>query len=166
MSTISRVKTWSVSDTLTAADLNAEFNNIVNDYNGSISNVNIASDAAIAASKLDLTKPNIKGSYQALTTTSYGATTTFNCTASNVFSVTLAGNPTLAVSNVTAGQLFVVRLIQDATGSRTVTWWSGIKWPSGTAPTLTTTANSIDVFAFLCTGAGAYDGYFVAFDER
>jgi len=32
---------------------------------------------------------------------------------------------------------------QDATGSRTVNWWSGIRWPGGgVAPTLTTTPST------------------------
>ncbi len=35
----------------------------------------------------------------------------------------LAGNRTLAVSNVAEGMVFMVRLMQDSTGSRTVTWF-------------------------------------------
>lgn len=91
-----------------------------------------------------------------------GATITFDLsdkTKGKVRSVTLGGNRTLAVSNGTVGQTFIIRLIQDGTGSRTVTWFSTIKWPDGTAPTLTTTANKIDVFGFLITSAGNYDGY-------
>lgn len=55
MASISRVKTWISGDVLTASDLNAEFNNIVNDYNGGITNANINASAAIAYSKLNLT---------------------------------------------------------------------------------------------------------------
>lgn len=55
MSTISRQTTWSDNQVLTAAALNAEFNNIVNDYNGSITNANVSASAAIAYSKLNLT---------------------------------------------------------------------------------------------------------------
>lgn len=177
MSTISRTKTWVTGDTLTASDLNAEFDAILTDYNGAISNANIASDAAIASTKISgtaatlagsetlsnktLTKPVVNGSVQAFTTDSDGTTVTFDMSASNVHSVTLAGNRTLAVSNVSVGQAFVIRLIQDATGSRTVTWWSTIKWGSGTAPTLTTTANAVDVLGFICTSSGNYDGYVV-----
>jgi hypothetical protein len=41
-------------------------------------------------------------------------------------------------------------IVQDATGSRTVTWPANVKWPNGgTAPTLSTAANSIDIVAFL-----------------
>lgn len=55
MATLSRVKTWISGDVLTASDLNAEFNNVLNDYNGGITNANISGSAAIAYSKLSLT---------------------------------------------------------------------------------------------------------------
>ena len=90
-----------------------------------------------------------------------GATVTFDLNAANTHTVTLGGNRTLALSNVDAGQKFIIRLVQDGTGSRTVTWFSTIKWPGGTTPTLTTTANKTDVFGFICTSAGNYDGFVV-----
>ena len=99
-------------------------------------------------------------------TDSDAATVTFDLSKRGVHQVTLGGNRDLAVSNVTTGQVFVIRLIQDGTGSRTVTWWATMKWPSDTAPTLTTTAASVDTFAFICTSSGNYDGYFVGFDVR
>lgn len=95
-----------------------------------------------------------------------GATITFDLgdtTKSNIRSVTLGGNRVLAVSNVSVGQVFIVRLTQDGTGSRTVTWFSTIKWPGGVAPTLSTTAGKTDVFGFICTSAGNYDGFYVGF---
>jgi hypothetical protein len=71
-----------------------------------------------------------------------------------------AGNITIAISNATAGQFFVVEILQDSVGSRTVTWFSTIKWTDGnTTPTLTTTASKKDTFAFRVTGVGTYDGY-------
>lgn len=90
-----------------------------------------------------------------------GSTVTFDLGsgAHKKHKVTLGGNRTLALSNVMVGQTFMIDIIQDATGSRTVTWFSGIKWPFGVVPTLTTTANKIDSFGFICTGSGAYQGY-------
>jgi len=78
-----------------------------------------------------------------------------------VHKVTLGDNRTLAILNETAGQKFMLRLQQDATGSRTVTWFSTIKWAGGSAPTLTTTASKADVFGFLVTGTDAYDGFVI-----
>jgi len=90
-----------------------------------------------------------------------GTTVTFNLATSDWQIVTLGGNRTLAISNPTAGQQFTLQLTQDGTGSRTVTWFSGIKWQGGAAPTLSTTAGKIDVFTFKCTSVGNYLGFVV-----
>ena len=87
-----------------------------------------------------------------------GTTVTFDMNVSNYHRVTLGGNRTLAVSNTTAGQAFTILLKQDTTGSRTVTWFSGILWPGGTVPTLTTTANKTDVFTFYFDGTNYFGG--------
>lgn len=52
MASTSRVKTWISGDTLTAADLNAEFDNLLTGGINNIANANIASGAAIAESKV------------------------------------------------------------------------------------------------------------------
>lgn len=93
-----------------------------------------------------------------------GTTVTFDMDVSNLHTVTLGGNRTLAVSNVAVGQRFIIRLVQDGTGSRTVTWFTSIKWPSAIAPTLTTTGGKTDVFGFICTSAGNYDGFVIGFN--
>lgn len=49
-----------------------------------------------------------------------------------------------------------VLLVQDATGTRTITWPSGTKWPGGSAPILTTAANSVDAVSCLLTGSAVY----------
>jgi hypothetical protein len=87
------------------------------------------------------------------------ATVTFDLSLGKVHQVTLAGNRTLALSNTTVGQAFILRIVQDATGSRTVTWFSGIKWPNAVVPTLATTGNKVDVFGFIVTASGVYDGF-------
>jgi hypothetical protein len=94
-----------------------------------------------------------------LKTNTDGATVTFDMGVNDTHQVTLGGNRTLAVSNVRVGQKFTVRLAQDATGGRTVTWWSNIKW---TAPTLSTGANKVDWFGFVCTSTGNFDGFVIA----
>ena len=67
----------------------------------------------------------------------------------NNFTLTLAGNRTLAApSNVTAGQSGVIVVTQDGTGSRTLAYNSAYKFAGGTAPTLTTTASAVDVLAY------------------
>lgn len=58
MAVISRVTTWSDGQTLTASALNGEINNILNDYNGGITNANISASASIATSKINATFPS------------------------------------------------------------------------------------------------------------
>lgn len=87
-----------------------------------------------------------RGTISALTD---GATITPDFSAANNYSVTLGGNRTLAnPTNLTAGQSGVIVITQDATGSRTLAYGSNWKFPSGTAPTLTTTASAVDVLAY------------------
>ena len=116
-------------------------------------------DLSLAGKGTGMVKAN--ASYGDWTDNADGATVTFNMATTNRHRVTLGGNRTLAVSNVKAGQSFVLRLLQDGTGSRTVTWFSTIKWAGGAAPTLTTTAGKADLIGFICTSAGNYDGFVV-----
>lgn len=68
------------------------------------------------------------------------------------------GNATFTFSNPPkAGTLITIVLIQDGTGSRTVTWPATVKWTAGTAPTLTTTASKRDVFTFVYDGSNYYN---------
>lgn len=183
MGLISLPTTFADGTIPTAAQFNGDFSTIANEINGSLDNSNIKASAGIIYSKLDsttvvgvtasqtltnktlttpvLTKPTINGSIQGLTTDSDGATVTFDLAASNIHTVVLGGNRVLALSNASVGQAFVLRLTQDGTGSRTVTWFSTIKWAGGVAPTLTTTINKTDVFGFICTSANNYDGFIV-----
>ena len=75
---------------------------------------------------------------------------------SNKQKSTLTGNCTFtftAPANPCALQLI---LAQDGTGSRTVTWPATVKWPGGTAPTLSTGASAVDVVSFLYDGTNYY----------
>jgi hypothetical protein len=118
-----------------------------------------ASTSTNSATEL-VTKSYIDSGYQTATD---GATVTFDLGNGGYrkHKVTLGGARTLAISNGIVGQVFIIDLIQDATGSRTVTWFSTIKWAGGTVPTLTTTANKIDSFGFIVTSAGNYQGYVI-----
>ena len=78
-----------------------------------------------------------------------GATITPDFSTGNNFTVTLGGNRTLAnPTNTTVGQSGVIYIVQDGTGSRTLGVGTHWHFPAGTAPTLTTTGGSVDVFAF------------------
>lgn len=85
-----------------------------------------------------------------------GATVNWDVSAGIVASVTLGGNRTMAApTNLKVGT-YVLHVIQDATGSRTLTWNAVFKWQSATAPTLSTGASKRDVFSFISDGTNLY----------
>jgi len=89
-------------------------------------------------------------------------TATLDVSIGAIHSITMpAGNITIAISNEAVGKCFMVEITQDDVGSRTVTWFTTIRWMDGTAPTLTTTASKTDVFGFRVTGTDTYFGYII-----
>ena len=60
---------------------------------------------------------------------------------------------------------FIMKVVQDGTGSRTIAWPDGtnsvtVRWAGNTAPTLSTGAADIDVFVFFTTDGGTnYYGF-------
>ena len=82
------------------------------------------------------------------------ATITWDASTQDVCKVTLAGNRTMAApTNNTTGQFISILVIQDGTGSRTLTWNAVFEFAEDTAPTLTTTASKGDVFVFRYNGS-------------
>ena len=62
-----------------------------------------------------------------------------------MFAITLGTNTNLnRPSNLTAGQSGTIFVVQDGTGSRTLSYSSVWDFIGGTAPTLTTTASAVD----------------------
>lgn len=183
MSIIARITTWSDNQTLTASALNGEFNGILNDYNGSITNANISAAAGIALSKLAsvpatvtgietltnktltnpvLTKPTVNASIQGIGSFS-GTTPTLDFTTVNIIAGTLAGNTTFSITGISTGQLVLVEVRQGSGTTYTDTWFAGITWvtPGASAPVQTPTSNGYTTFAFRCTGSNTYLGYLV-----
>lgn len=75
-----------------------------------------------------------------------------------VATITLGGNRTMsAPTNLVNGGFYALGVIQDSTGSRTLTWNSVFKWTSGVAPTLSTSAGAYDFFVFRSDGTNLYE---------
>ena len=88
-----------------------------------------------------------------------GATINWDTSLGSVATVTLGGNRIIAApTNLKIGS-YVLHIIQDGSGNRTVTWNSVFKWPAGVAPVLTTTGNRRDLFSFVCDGTNLYGSY-------
>ena len=82
------------------------------------------------------------------------STISWNVLTSPVAKVTLGANRTLgAATGSQAGQFVSLLIIQDGTGSRTVTFNAAYEFKDDTAPTLTTTASKGDLFVFRYNGS-------------
>ncbi len=77
------------------------------------------------------------------------ASVAVNMALGNNFALTLAGNRTLeAPTGVTPGQTGHIYLVQDGTGGRTLAYNNAYVFISGTAPTLSTAANAVDLLVY------------------
>lgn len=83
---------------------------------------------------------------------------TVNLTNGSVQFLTLTGNCTYTFPTPAAGKSFLLIQKQDATGSRTVTWPASVKWPGGTAPTITSAASKVDKFVFTAIDGSSWLG--------
>ena len=79
------------------------------------------------------------------------------------FVVSLGGNRTLEnPSNAVAGQTGHIYVIQDGTGSRTLAFGDAYNFVGGTAPTMSTSVNSVDLLVYNARGVSAIDTVFVS----
>ena len=147
----------------------------VNLATDSVSNVHIQTNAIGAA---ELNKTSVQGEGVVFTDASHtftkaqsGYVTTItngggdgygtsnlalNFANSNNFDITLANNCHLNLpSNPTIGQAGTIVVKQDGTGSRTLSYAGAWEFPSGTAPTLTTTASAEDRIDYYVVAANA-----------
>jgi len=98
----------------------------------------------------------LKNDYQEQTFTANSSTAiTLNIVTNGTDQViTLTGTATITMPTATAGKSFLLKLKTGA-GAYTVTWTT-VKWPGGTAPTLTSTASRMDIFSFFSDGTNWY----------
>ena len=79
------------------------------------------------------------------------------------FVVSLAGNRTLQnPTNAVAGQTGHIYVIQDGTGSRTLAFGDAYKFIGGTAPTMSTSINSVDLLVYNVRGVSIVDTVFTS----
>jgi hypothetical protein len=117
-----------------------------------------ANAAATAASPTftGTVNQNANTAFQTLTD---GATINWDVSLGQIATVTLGGNRTIAApTNLKVGT-YLLHVIQDATGSRTLTWNAVFKWPAAVAPTLTTTGSRRDIISFVCDGTNLYGSF-------
>lgn len=147
------LKYYDGSDDISLATIDHSANT-VNWLDSTVSITGLATTAS--GTVLTLSDSNIlfaKKGYFAEQTLTDGATIDWNLSTQQVAKVTLAGNRTLnAPTNQQAGAFYSLAIIQDGTGSRTLTFNSAYKFTGATAPTLTTTASAKDIIIFKSDG--------------
>ncbi len=97
--------------------------------------------------------------YVTLGTLTDGANISWDVSTAQKAKVTLGGNRTMnAVSNAVEGATYTLWVIQDGTGSRTISWTTSgagsFDFGTDGAPTLTTTASRADLLAFEAISIG------------
>jgi len=84
----------------------------------------------------------------------------------NLFTKTISATTTLTISNVLASgnaNSFILELTNA--GAFALTWFSGVKWASGTAPTLT--ASGVDILGFYSHDGGTtWRGFVISKDSK
>lgn len=117
--------------------------------NGSDTNVGLE----IATKGTGLVK-FLDAAYSAEATLTDGATISWSAQSEPVAKVTLGGNRAInAATDGGTGQFVSLLVIQDSTGSRTLTWNAAYEFKDDTAPTLTTTGDKGDLFVFRYNGS-------------
>ena len=97
-----------------------------------------------------------------ITTLTDGTSIAVSMNTGNNFLVTLGGNRTLAApSNATAGQTGSIYVVQDGTGSRTLSYNSVWKFPGGSAPAATSTSAAVDMIVYNARSATTVDAIMV-----
>jgi hypothetical protein len=109
----------------------------------------------VFATSPTLTNPTVTNYTETPFTANSSTAITLDLANGTVQIITLTGNATITMPTATSGKSFIIMLKQDATGSRSVTW-STVKYPSGTAPTITATASRMDILSFFADGTNWY----------
>jgi hypothetical protein len=104
---------------------------------------------------IDATGLTVNGQYNS---TKYTGTTTVNWNNGNVQYVQLTnGTVSLTMANPKDGARYLLILKQPSSGAAGIISWPGtVKWPGGTAPTLTATNAKVDIVTFVYDGTNSF----------
>jgi hypothetical protein len=109
-----------------------------------------------------LTGPVVNASRSAVNAVAASA---INCSLGNYFTKTASGALSWTVTNVPATGAFIFLLELTNGGTGTQTWFTGTKWPAGTAPTLTT--SGVDLLGFITDDGGTnWRGVAIMLDSK
>ena len=90
------------------------------------------------------------------TSTALGSAFTVDLTNGTIFLLTLSTNCTITMPTASAGKSFTIFLNSGTVGSGYSVTWTTVKWPFGSAPILSLTGNTVDIFSFFSDGVSWY----------
>ena len=120
----------------------------------------------ISRTRLDFGAVSMKNYAEAVNALgSVSGSTNIDYSLGSVITATATNTITWTLSNVPATPAASFTLLLTNGGAYTQTWFSGTKWPSGTAPTLTT--SGLDILSFFTVDGGAtWRGVLAITDSR
>jgi len=123
--------------------------------NVTIGNTTIAlGGTATTVGNLTLTNTTVTDYTETRFTANSSTAITLSLVNGTMQDITLTGTATITMPTATAGKSFIL-LLRSGAGSYTVTWTT-VKWPGGTAPTVTATASRLDIYSFFSDGTNWY----------
>lgn len=115
--------------------------------------INSSSNVGIGTSSPGAKLAVVGTGYSPTITITDGATLNWDTSLGQVAQVTLGGNRTFAApTNLVDGGFYSLLIIQDGTGSRTISWNAVFDFAGGTAPTLSTAAGAKDLITWRSDG--------------
>jgi len=113
-------------------------------------NVGITGNLNIGVTSSGIKLSVFGSSNSGITTVTDNTSIVLDMTSNNNFAITLGGSNTfINPTTMNPGQSGVIWITQDTNGSRAPSWGSYWKFPSNTAPTLTSAANSVDAVVYI-----------------
>lgn len=113
-------------------------------------NLNITGNLNIGVTSSGIKLSVFGSSNSGITTVTDNTSIVLDMTSNNNFAITLGGSNTfINPTTMNPGQSGVIWISQGNVGGRAPSWGSYWKFPSNTAPTLTSAANSVDAVVYI-----------------
>ena len=153
--------TAAIQDTFTLSDPADDTKQVRIDAVG----ITTATTRVLTAPDADVTIAGLEAAQEFTKTQNFNATTltdaasiSWDASANQVTSVTIADSRTMAApTNMVDGACYVITVIQDGTGGYTMSWNAVFKFAAATAPVVTATADARDIFVFVSDGTNMYE---------
>lgn len=149
-------------------EIDTEFNNIQTaiatklDSSGAPSGTIVGTTDTQTLTNKTLTNPTINNYVEGVVAIgTVTSSNTLSLTNGTVQTATLTASTacTFTMPTATAGKSFILLLKQAATTGGGSATFTGVKWNSVGAPTMTTTAGKMDIFTFVADGTNWYGAY-------